>query len=381
MVQPWIIYGSWKLRHNEPLKEEERKLVLFPVNSFSEERESIVIPLGREVRFEDALYLNEQGKAEERERVHPDEEWALRNIPLGILREGVLTHLTLRTEEEFVQMVKVPGGREEAALMSDKPLWSRIYELNEREHLVLSNHECYFIKANETTELEQKFHFEADLSYWRAHQYIFAAVDEGQFPGYTLKLSDEYQSWSFDNYLFELEPNDRHDQGYISAIHYCKKKSRWDDPLYMFKKKIYNEDALERWEKNYENQWIDRDIKSMLEAYFDYPTRGLPPWRRTRCDIGVESDAGNIFMINIDDCRIIEESSQVSAGRLQQCEIEYISTRGVPDEAKVYADFHRLTNLVEQFFVGKGWKPKRTYYSKMTFLNDYMALSAGKAPM
>ncbi|MBW4082408.1 hypothetical protein [Paenibacillus sp. S150] len=376
----FVVYGSWKIRHNEPMQLDDKQLALFPLRIIPEERESILLKTDSSVDFQSGIVFDGPGEESEHS-ADMDPDWFLTHIPLAVLvrQENVIrvTHLTLRVEEGFIQLVRNPGNERVPDM---KSLGEHIYNLYEQSHLYLSNHECYYIKANETTELEQKFHFGRHLSYWRAHQEIFEAFDRGEFPGYTLKLGDEYQSWSFDNYLYELKPDAQEDRGYISAIHYCKRKNQWNDPLYMFKKKIYSEDTLERWEKNYENQWIDQDVQMLLEDYFGYSTEPLPPWRRTRSDIGVESANGNIFMVNIDDCRVLGESGATPWAKLQQCEIEYMSTRGIPDEEKVYADFHRLTALVEQFFILKGWQPQSTYYSKLTFLKDYVNQSSKGAP-
>ena len=43
----------------------------------------------------------------------------------------------------------------------------------------------------------------------------------------------------------------------------------------MYKKKVYSEDTLERWEKNYHDNWVDRDKQEMLEEYFQYKTNLL----------------------------------------------------------------------------------------------------------
>src|SRR4051812_30898301 len=183
------------------------------------------------------------------------------------------------------------------------------------------------------------------------------------------KYTQEFQNWSYDNYLYEILPNPQGDAGYVSVLCYCTKKHRWNDPMYMYKKKVYNEDSLERWERNYKNQWVDRDKKELLEKYFGYPIRELPPWRRSRCDLGVESVVhGNVFMINIDNCQI--HDGYAASRQLQQCEIEYLKTRGVPQLDAIYEDFWNLVGHVRDAFQRIGIDSITTHYSKLTWLRD-----------
>lgn len=371
MSKRYVVFGSWKLRHNEPLCTEDKNLALFLLSPEVEtNRQSLLIDLETSVCLEEGIMLKHDG---ERSVIsgRPDNKWFLTNVPLVIIEvlgeDYQIIQSSLRIDLDFVQFMSTP---EKQVKQKWHALWQEIYQFFDMYHLYFSNHECYFNKLNETTELEQKFHFAKPFSYFRTMQELYTAFNEGEFLGFELKLTDEYQSWSFDNYLYEIQENEKNDKGYVSAIHYCKKKSQWDDPLFMYKKKIYNEDALERWEKNYENQWVEQDIQGMLEKYFGYPTAALPVWRRTRSDIGVESVNGNVFMINIDDCRINNEA--IPEGHLQQCEIEYISTRGIPNKETVYKDFHKLVELVEGFFSQHSLKPEKTYYSKLTFLRDYV---------
>jgi hypothetical protein len=249
------------------------------------------------------------------------------------------------------------------------PLWKRIAQINEEQHLVLSNHECFYIKDEQDIELEQKLTLGISYPYLELCTRLYRALADGEAPGFRPQLGDEFQFWSYDNFFYEIQPNERREAGYVSVISYCKRKRAWNDPMFMFKKKIYAVDTLERWERNFENQWVEGDKGEALSSYFGYPIEPLPTWRRTRCDVAFESDAGNIFMVNFDDCRVIDGAA--GRGRLQQAEVEYLKTRGTPQRASIYADFERVVAFTERKLGEWGFQPERTHRSKLTFLKEY----------
>lgn len=373
MSHQFVVYGSWRLRHNEPLSPQDQHLVLYPLRqALDPTAYTLLLDLDEALDRSAGLGLSLTG-----ERIALPAALAVMEvdstIPLGILDDhrGPLTHATLRIDLDRTQFLRVPSAYE---WQPAAPLWRQIYDFNAASHLYFANHECYFIKSRDTIELEQKFHFETTYSYMRICQKLYAALDAGRFQGFLPHYNDEFQPWSFDNYLYDIVPKEDGDAGYVSMIFYCKQKTRWDDPLYMFKKKIYETDRLERWEKNYHNQWIDGDKQAALEKFFGYELSPLPPWRRTRYDVVAEGTAnGNVFLIEMDDCRV--HDAPPSTGRLQQCEIEYLTTRGVPNERMVEEEFWSLVDQVHAFLAELGLGPSRTYYSKLSWLRDFVAAS------
>jgi hypothetical protein len=371
MSDLYIAFGSWKLRHNEPISADEQRLTLLPVvQPCDPAAQSILLRLDSAFDRRAGFDLSPSGEQTRLAAVADSQDTS---IPLAVVARHELgfafTHALFLLDREQAQLVRLPATYH---VQTDAPLWRQIYDFNESQHVFFSNHECYYIKSRETTELEQKFNFTTVYSYLQVIRELFAALDSGDFQGFRPKYTQEIQCWSYDNYFYDILPNASGDQGYVSMIHYCKKKDRWDDPMYMYKKKVYSQDSLERWERNYRNQRVDRDKQTMLEEFFGYPLQVLPTWRRSRCDIGVESvENGNIFMINVDDCQI--HGMHPPDGRLQQCEIEYLMTRGVPDQASIYRDFWGLVEHVSAFLAQLGLEPIKTNYSKLTWLRDVVA--------
>jgi hypothetical protein len=80
-------------------------------------------------------------------------------------------------------------------------------------------------------------------------------------------------------------------------------------------------------------------------------------------------------MVNFDDCQVHDDPGE--AGRLQQCEIEYLKTRGVPDRNAILDDFQALVAEVERHLAQRGLAPQRSTRSKLTFLREHAAAGDG----
>jgi hypothetical protein len=246
-----------------------------------------------------------------------------------------------------------------------------LVEAFEQDHVQLNNFECLYIKGMPDTELEQKFNIRNSYHYYTLNRKWYQELAEGRVEGFAPQLGDEIQHWSYDNNLARILPNSKQVSGYVSIMYWSKKKTTaWDEPSVTLKKKLFHEDALERWERNYADQTVKGTPEETLAAFFDLPLKRMPDWRRTRLDIACDAlETGNIFMVNFEDTRIKNVPS--SEGRLQQCEIEYLKTRGEPDEELIREDFETLAQQVEKFMTRMGLVFERSNYSKLSFLEDY----------
>ncbi|MES2743613.1 MAG: hypothetical protein V4754_22045 [Pseudomonadota bacterium] len=377
MSSLYIVFGSWKLRHNEPLQAGEGGLRLHAAPG-PDALHSLLIdvrgPSKPAATVVDGALAWCDDSAPERACAN----LAIEELPLAAVRfdNGVfqITHLLTRVESHITHLIRphhavapAPGAQLETALRA-------AFEAN---HIFVNNFECYYIKGMPDTELEQKFHIRGQFDYHEVNRALYAKFGDGKVPGFALQLGDELEHWAYDNDFARILPNVENAAGYLSIMHWSRKrKTEWDEPVVTFKKKLYAEDALERWERNYGDQTIATTPEAALAEFFELPIEMLPSWRRTRYDIACEVLAtGNIFMVNFEDSRVRDD--RTSRGRLQQCEIEYLKTRGEPDEATIYRDFALLTEKVEQFMDEHGIGYERTNYSKLTFLDEYV--KAGRA--
>jgi len=372
-----LIYGSWKLRHNEPLGDYDRHLALVPLPEHADVQQTCTLPaIDLSPLPNGAVGIMPSGEEFDELSLPPGIDWE-GWVPLGLVegdRTGsTLTHVLYRYELDTIQLIRLPQS---VPLNERQNWWQVIWNVSERNHLYFSNYESYYRQAQHTIELEQKLDLTGCNSYMATSLAIYTALRRGQMKGFAPKLGREVQMWSYDNDFYEiLPPTEADDHGYLSIIHYCLSKSKrnWNDPLFMFKKKIFRLDSLERWERNDRGRWLEpgADRQQRIEEFYNYRTRALPSWRRSRVDVVTESLAtGNIFMINTDDCRIDDPRFDSFDTRLRQCEIEYCATQGEPVWEKIHDDLDKLSTEVTTWLAKLGIEAKRSAYSKLTWLRN-----------
>lgn len=366
----FIVLGSWKIRHDEPVTAdvEPLRFVELPQQDLVADKSLLC----------DLRELN--GPVMDKPAGQPVADISLSNlnreiIPLAVVSltpEGwTLTHLVHRIEvwvTHFLALEELPQPVTEAGL------FNHLCSLFHRNYLFTNNFECYYEKGIPDTELEQKFNIKEDYNFYELNERFYAALSDGKIANFRPHLGDEIEHWSYDNDFFEIAPNEKRVAGYVSVMHWSrKKKVRFDEPVVTFKKKLYQEDALERWERNYHFKRIETTAEDELTRFFELPLRELPGWRRVRLDIACEHlPTGDIYMLNFEDCRI--KDVYAAAGRLQQCEIEYLKTRGKANEANIYLGFNALVKVVEDFIRGQGLSFEKNHYSKLTFLKEFQAM-------
>ncbi len=308
----YIVFGSWKIRHDEPLELHEKTLRLYPLEGLDTRDHSIYLDMRS--TYTDGLELSD-GEWLEKHFSVPE---ALDNmsevaIPLAIVsgaqNQWTLTHLTTRLEKHVSHLLKIPGGSREATSVD---LLAMLIDVFDQHHIKMNNFECFYIKGMPDTELEQKFDIKGEYDYHLLNKLWYAALDDGKLNGLAPQLGDEIEHWSYDNYFCKILPNAQNVAGYLSIMHWSRlKKTNWDQPVVTFKKKLYDEDALERWERNYAGQFIEGTPEESLARYFKLPLWTLPSWRRTRYDIACEVlSTGNIFMVNFEDSRVWDDRSE-----------------------------------------------------------------------
>lgn len=350
-----VVFGSWKVRVTEPLLEADRRLRLFELpDQFTERAYSVLLsPELLRTLAPDAGTL-----------FGPD-------IPLATVRQTEtgpeVCHLLTRIDPHVAHLIR---WGERAPASGD--LLQDLCRAFDAKHLFLNNWECLYLKGLTDIELEQKYDIDQPFEYFTLCRQWWRELDDGLVEGFAPQLGDEIQYWSYDNHFCEIAPNAKGERGYVSIMQYGKRKNFWSEPRYTYKKKIFNEDSLERWERNFDNQLLENDPVEALTTFFGYPLRPLPQWRRSRLDLACEAlDSGNLFMVNFDDCRI--HGAPLPGGRLQQCEVEYLKSRSVPDRELIYRDLERLLAHVERFMRSQNLTFRRSNWSKLSFLRSYQA--------
>lgn len=367
MSRLYLAFGSWKLRHNEPLDMFEKNLKLVPSRmSIPADNHSILLNLKENLNYESGCLLY---PSNERDTLFAG---AIKkdDVPLCIVAENdekfQILYVLLKTDR-LSQFLKLPKAWE---VDPSLPLWQQIYEINDKNHIFLSNHECYYLKNEASMNNKEKFEFKSNFSYLEICMEIHSTLQQGNFHGFIPQHGSEIHFWSYDNDSYEVLLPHGSNQGYVSIMNYCsERKKNWNDPRCLFREQIFNDNTSQSRESDHKNQWIDGDKQNLLEKFFDYKLSPLAKWRRSSCDILFEStSSGNIFTVSLDDRRL--HDPQFPEDILQQCEIKYVKTRGMYIEEQIYQDFQQLTNLIYQYLRKIGLDPQKTHDPKLDFLRS-----------
>lgn len=232
---------------------------------------------------------------------------------------------------------------------------------------VLNSHDCQYQTCLPGFELEHKYTLPPAVDIWalaaRAHRRLSA----GQLPGFIPKYRDETQAWDYVNHVFEIT-GPEHERGYVALIPTA-------DGKHLVKRKWFARDAALRREQHSFGVEIRHDDRRYLRDVLDVAAEPLPPYRRVRYDVNVESTrTGHIFGVLYDRCQLFDTPNEI----LSQCEIEYTRTRTVlPARVQEMLDeLEIVTNWQETFLQEHGVTANRGCQSKLSFLRR----AAGRRP-
>ncbi|MGW2056448.1 hypothetical protein ACWCOZ_21490 [Streptomyces sp. NPDC001840] len=212
-------------------------------------------------------------------------------------------------------------------------------------------------------EIEEKVTLVDDTPIWPLTKSMWAAVENGDFPGFVTDPGYELTRWHFIQYNFEvLAPDDE-------VGHYAFQERA--DGTYRLKMKKFAKDSLRRIETFRNGLEIPgADFEGYLAREFPgLRFRQLPGLRRTKFDINVQSvTTGHCFGIETDEVTLSDGSGR----KMRQVETEYLETRrhAGMDGTSIDAELGRLTGLVEAHLAGLGIAANRGLYSKLSFLRD-----------
>jgi hypothetical protein len=229
------------------------------------------------------------------------------------------------------------------------------------------NHACWYSKQDPEVEVEVKFTLAEPVDTWSLNLKLHRAILAGELAGFVPELNDEFQVWDFENHMLEvLGPGD--ERGCVTII-------PQSDGRLTLKHKIFDADQEARVERMYRNLAADgADLAAFAARYLGATLRPLPPYRRKRFDVNLESLAtGNVYGIFFDLCRLLDDPSAV----LVQCEVEYLRTRRLGPIEGVRQELEAVCAFTERFLMENGVAFSRGYYSKLSFLRDYVARRSG----
>lgn len=222
------------------------------------------------------------------------------------------------------------------------------------------NHDCWYSKWNPEFEMERKYTFTEPVDTWKLILMLYDQICNRKFPGFIPEFNDEFQVWDYENYMFEvLSPNEN--KGYIAFI-------PQSDRLMTVKQKRFHEDSELRKEEIFSHVELTLDqLEQHAKSLCKGEVRALPPYRRKRFDVNLESlETGNVYGIFFDICRSIENRKQV----LYQCEVEYLRSRTIGPLTFVVEEYEKICDLTKDFLLAQNCSFTEGYYSKLSFLRD-----------
>ncbi len=183
--------------------------------------------------------------------------------------------------------------------------------------------------------------------------------------GYVPEYRDEVQAWDYANHLFQVIDPEL-ERGYVSFIPTTDGKN-------LVKRKWFEVDSFDRRETHTYGVVPERGFGAYIREEFGVEGRPLPPFRRVRYDVNCESlITGHVYGIFFDAVSLIGAPEV----QMKQCELEHLRSRTVvePNSDAVLREMSDISQWLEAFLVEEGVRTMRTYYSKLTFLLDAVAV-------
>nr|WSW48669.1 hypothetical protein OG296_36635 [Streptomyces sp. NBC_01001] len=231
--------------------------------------------------------------------------------------------------------------------------------------LRLNNHLRYFHTHFAGTELEYKYNLEPAPDIWATSLELLKAVRHGELPDCRPEYREEFQIHAFENHMFDVT-GPAGDLGYASFIPRA-------DGGHVLKRKWYEEDAFARREQLLTDiQVSPNTFEEYLRSELHLQVQALPPFRRVRYDVQVESmRTGHVYGIFFDRCSLLAAPEVV----LAQCEMEYRRSRSILDNNpnEVLQEMEHVNSWLLSYLTARGLAQEGTFYSKRTFLRDAVA--------
>ncbi|HUZ23176.1 MAG TPA: hypothetical protein VMV07_05365 [Streptosporangiaceae bacterium] len=226
---------------------------------------------------------------------------------------------------------------------------------------VLSTRHCTVPPALAGKEVEIKYTLPAGTAIWPLAAGTHTRMTAGDIPGMVPRFGVDFEMHDFDNHLFDVTAP-ASQRGYVSFMS-VQPGTCW------IKRKRFTTDTLIRPETVSGPIRPDQALDIYVRDVLGLDARPLPPFRRVRYDIMLESiSTGNHYCIMFDRCTLHGAPDEI----LVQCEIEYIRSRRVLPigETLVLDEFQDLTAWCGELLASHGIITSAGYYSKLSFLRD-----------
>jgi hypothetical protein len=210
-------------------------------------------------------------------------------------------------------------------------------------------------------EVETKYTLPPGTPIWPLAADTHARITAGAAPGMVPRFGPAFEMHDFDNHLYDVTAPPEH-RGYVSFMT-IQGGTCW------IKRKHFTADALIRAETVSGPVRPGQPLDSYVRDVLGLTARPLPPFRRIRYDVLLESTTtGSHYCILFDRCTLHDAPDET----LTQCEIEYVRSRRVLplDPGHVLEEFAALTAWCGTLLAAHGIAATAGYYSKLSFLRD-----------
>jgi hypothetical protein len=351
MADQCVIYGSWKIRHNEPLSDDEKELDMYLLSSIDTKNRLSVI-------------LDSAGALE---KIYPPETNALRRrsgppkfaagnfpdgdkIPLAIAdfdeNMCAVTHLLLRIETYACHFIKMPELPLPSAF---DDMVNRLVAIYQKRHLQLNNYECLYFPPLGNKVLRQTFSLGKPMDFFNMGRKLYEMLDEDYFTGFRPQMGAGMQQAAFKSERFSIMENKRGFGGEIATNRYSRNlKRNWDEERATFEMTYQRDGAPCCYQETHDEPISGRSPDLAAAEIFGLPLSGNGEERRACSSVVFESlAAGNIFNVRFGNIYPVKDRKDI--GGLGFGAVRYIKSRTACAPEEVEFEFKLLCSAIEQF--------------------------------
>ncbi|EPM59244.1 hypothetical protein A264_14671 [Pseudomonas syringae pv. actinidiae ICMP 19071] len=339
-MQTAIVFGSWKIRHQEPLQPDDLVLYAICADKALLGELTAVADLRRRYRVLARWSTDGTMRRSELDEVECH-NLSGDSIPLAIITlhdERIrVSHLLNRIDVHRSLFVQPPLEIDQPATL--ETLARVLRDAFERNHLAINNWECRYTTAEqsyaESFELAPDCHARMLGETW--FEYSFSA----QMAPFTSQCGDEFQVWDHQVTAARCE-----DGGYLWIDH-CSRKRKLavNEPLVQLFHSPPGSLLATRQELSLNSPALEAMAMSA-----DSTLQALGEYRRYAFSCPCESvESGNVFLVTFETCAPLSVVSGMSSTGTTRGEVRFLKARGVIDTGSISADLRGLMARLHAF--------------------------------
>ncbi|NAO26941.1 hypothetical protein [Pseudomonas syringae] len=339
-TQTAIVFGSWKIRHQEPFGSDDHTLYAIAADTALLGELTAVADLRGRHRVlarwdaDGAMFLEDSHGALGDESCQNLSGAA---IPLAIIRlqadRVYISHLLNRIDVHRSLFVQPPLEIEQPAVPQN--LLIALRNAFERNHLAINNWECRYTTTEQT--YVESIEMAPDCHARMLGEAWFDASFSPAMAPFTSQCGDEFQVWDH-----QVTAARDEDGGYVWVEH-CSRKRKLavNEPIVqLFRSAPGNLSGTVR------HLSLGSPTLEAMAMNIDSTLQALGEYRRYAFSAPCESvDSGNLFAITFETCMPLDSQ----AGSTTRGEVRFLKCRGALDSQSIDADLRRLMEHLRAF--------------------------------